>query len=448
MASQFYTSLGQMEADPNKPAADKIIYNPIGSSLDQAAQSKGYANAAAARAAGYSMVDAQAPGSPSGTTTIPTTPTTPNIPIRYPSSETDEYGNLLKGRLTGQKTEAEIQAEERQRIQAQIDSLENYWSNTVLPELQQEGQVRLGQSRAIQGVGGLMGTPMGQAQTEKTKAYTNQLTRAERAKVDAQIASLYDKADSRAIDRAEKQATLLRQDQDAYYSYLSKQQDEARADLETMFAGGITLDDLKSKDPERYKQLLENAGIKDEFMAEAIYNSNAPSAAKKDIKYQTVGDKVVGYYYDDATGGIKTIESEPIAGLSSDGKYKTQVAGGTMLLIPEKFDPNKSIESQIIQYGKTGQFRTATGGGGNKSSTTDKETEDFNKDKEDVVKKLATSKMTWAQAYDTLLGLYGQSNPELFEQLDADEITERGGNPDIDENYIDIILNKQKYYNK
>ena len=37
--------------------------------------------------------------------------------IRYPSSETDEYGNLLKNRMSNIKTDAEIQAEERARIQ-------------------------------------------------------------------------------------------------------------------------------------------------------------------------------------------------------------------------------------------------------------------------------------------------------------------------------------------
>jgi hypothetical protein len=335
--------------------------------------------------------------------------------VRYP---TDEYGELLKSRMSGQKTEAEIQAEERARIQAQIDSLENYWSNTILPELQQEGQVRLGQSRGMQAVSGNLGNPMGGAQTEKTKAYTAQITRAERAKIDAQISSLYGEADKRAIDRADKQATLAREDEDAYFSYLKGQQEESRKDLETIFAGGVTLDDLKA-DPERYKQLLDQAGIKDEFMAEAIYNSNAPSAAKKDIKYQTVGDKVIGYYYDDATGGIKTIESESIPGLTADGKYKTQVAGGTMLLIPEKFDPNKSIESQIIQYGKTGQFRAPTGGGNSDEKDFEKIIKEYNNSVADYIEKVYSDDIDESSAVRALKAKYGEyySEDEIRDSL-------------------------------
>jgi len=308
------------------------------------------------------VADPVAPATPVTTPVDETSDTTSDGATRY-SSELDEYGQLLKERTSGQKSDADIQSEERARIQAQIDTLENYWSQTVLPELQRESQTRLGQSIGLQAAGGLMGSPRGAAQTEKTKQYSAQLTRAERAKIDAKISMLYADADSKALDRAEKQATLLRQDQDAYYSYLSEQQDESKNKLTELFAGGVTLDDLKAKDPEKYKQLLEDAGI-DEFMATALQNSNSPSAAKKDIKYETVGNKVIGYYYDDATDSIKQIESAEIPGLSGGGKYKTQVAGGTMLLIPEKFDPNKSIESQIIQYGATGQFRTPTGGGG------------------------------------------------------------------------------------
>ena len=279
--------------------------------------------------------------------------------IRYPTTEADPYKDLLAKRATtAPKSYEEIQKEERDRIQAQIDAINTQWNTAVLPELQQEAQGRMGQNIALQSAGGLSTSPRGTAQTEKTTAYSSRLQAAERAKVDNQIASLYGNADLRAQDRADKEATLARQDENAYFDYLKNQQTESKNELVDLFKGGIALEDLQT-DPEKYKQLLDNAGI-DDFTATALYNSNAPQQAKKDIKYQTIGNKIVAYYYDETTGELKTTESKPIEDLTQ-GKYKTQITpDGSVLLIPENIDPTKSLDEQIKMYGKEGQFLKPT----------------------------------------------------------------------------------------
>jgi len=229
----------------------------------------------------------------------------PTIPTRYPTTQTDEYGDILKTRSEKTVDPLKIQEEERQRIQAQIDALENYWSSTIMPELQEEATDRLGQSRGLQSAGGLLQSPRGVAMTQGTQKYNTRIQRAERAKIDTQIAGLYDKADQRAIDRADKEATLARQDQDAYFEYLKDNQASSRDDLVTLFAGGISPDELKERDPDRYKQLLENANI-DEFMADSLYNQNAPREKQIEYEYAWKGNSLVAYGQDPSTGEVVT----------------------------------------------------------------------------------------------------------------------------------------------
>lgn len=278
------------------------LKNYQGSSFDQTAKAAGFESAAAARAAGHTLVDVNTPPPSQGATPPPINPT-PDIPTRYPT--TDAYGEILKGRADKSVDPVKIQEEERARIQAQIDAINNYWSSAILPELNQEATGRLGQARGLQATGGLLQSPRGVAMTQGTQLQNTRIQRAERAKIDAQIAGLYDKADQRAIDRADKETTLARQDQDAYFKYLKDNQASAREDLTTLFAGGISPDDLKERDPDKYAQMLVDANM-DEFMADSIYNQNKPKTAQVDYQYAWKGNSLVAYGQDPATGEVVT----------------------------------------------------------------------------------------------------------------------------------------------
>jgi hypothetical protein len=336
----------------------------------------------------------------------------PNVAIRY--GETDEHGNLLASRATATpQTQEQIQAEERNRIQAQIDSLENYWSQNIAPQLQQQGEQRLGETRAMGANVGLLGTPMGQAQSNKTQDYNTAITRAERAKIDAQISGLYAKADEIAIDRAEKQATLLRTDQEAYQNYLKGQTEEARNNLVTIFSSGLSPDELKSKDPDRYKTLLEQSGI-DEFMADALYNTNAPKAKQIDYQYAWKGNNLVAYGQDPTTGKLvqKTYKADDLdlpVGVNPD--FITD-KGNNQMYWYDKDNPETDDNGNLVMKpvkSPTGNTVLGAKAASGETSNEAKLIKEFKAKVSDYIEKIGNADMDEATALKALRASYGDT---------------------------------------
>jgi hypothetical protein len=323
-----------------------------------------------------------------------------SVTIRYPetNSVSDAYGKVLESRTTGVLTDEQIQAQERERIQAQIDALENYWSNTVLPDLQEEAQGRLGQSRAIQAAGGLMSSARGGAITNNTNVQNRKVQQAERTKIDAQISALYDNADTRAIDRAEKQATQLRSDQDAYYSYLGQQQEDAKSDLINIFASGASLEDLKTKNADKYQALLDNAGL-DELQVDALYKANSPYTQGVTYEYKELKSGEVLKLGSDGT-------AETFRGAQLDGDWKLdQLSDGTLIKIDSK-------TGEIQQYGSKGQFAKPKSGGGTKNTDEDEKNyekiiSNFNSAVSDKIEKIDKGDLSEEAAIKSIKARYG-----------------------------------------
>lgn len=79
---------------------------------------------------------------------------------------------------------------------------------------------------------------------------------------------------------------------------------------------------------------------------------------------------------------------------------------------------------------------------GNSDDLTSEE-KTFKKEKDDLIKGLAGGDMDWAEAYDTLVGIY----PETAQPLTPEQREEYGANA-VDETLADVLLNKAKYYNR
>ena len=69
----------------------------------------------------------------------------------------------------------------------------------------------------------------------------------------------------------------------------------------------------------------------------------------------------------------------------------------------------------------------------------------FQKDLNAGITKLAENPGNWGQVYDTLAGVYGRTNPDLVKRLSPAEISAAGGDPAVDQTYLDNLLNKKKY---
>ncbi|MCP5375198.1 MAG: hypothetical protein H6743_03780 [Rickettsiaceae bacterium] len=125
--------------------------------------------------------------------------------------------------------------------------------------------------------------------------------------------------------------------------------------------------------------------------------------------------------------GIKTVQTTDSYGNVRLTSYRITDAGAEVL--------------NQVSLGNVG--KGITGGG-----TTDTEEKAFLADIKDVAEKLANEDWEWASAYNYINTIYGRSNPDLTTPLTPEEVQALGGVPGVDQNRLDIFLNKSQYYNQ
>lgn len=244
------------------------------------------------------------------------------------------------------KTSAYEQA--LKQMQGVIDSIELQYKS-ITDEQTRVGNLALDRNRAIQSKGGLVGSTFGEAQTGQITAQNLRAQKLIQAEKQARIAEVFSQARSNADEKIKAEREEALGNQRAYLDYLAGAQDKARTNVKTLAAGGVSLTELSA---DQYQQLLKDSGL-DEFTFKAFYNSNKPAEAQTKYQYEVQGSKIIAYGVDPSTGKLEMTSTDLPAGAAGGGKYKEQVMpDGTLLLIPENFDPAKPIEGQIIKAGK------------------------------------------------------------------------------------------------
>lgn len=277
--------------------------------------------------------------------------------LRYESPFEKETRARLESAEKNKLTPADeqrIREQERAQVQAQIDAINTMFAGEF-KKAEREGANRLGSITAIQARGNLMGSDFEVAQREKGVEINADIRRGIETRQNLEIQKLFEKVDDRVTKKVEAENTLRKENATGYLKFLEQQQNEAREDIKTLAAGGISLDKL-SKD--QFTNLLKDTGY-DEFTLRAIHNANKKEN-KIDYKFELKNGKVFGYGVDPTDGQLKFIEKEAPAGFATatGGKYSEKVTpDGTMLLIPDTIDPNKPIDQQVIMFGKEGQFK-------------------------------------------------------------------------------------------
>lgn len=266
---------------------------------------------------------------------------------------------------------AAIREEVRRQAQDRIDAI-NAVYETEFAEAALRGSDRLGQQRSITARRGTLGSDFGEAQKEKVKDFNEQEVAAINARKAAEISSVLTGVQNRADALIRAKEEEVRGNAQAYLSYLKGVETDAREDVLNLAKGGAALEEL---DKATLDQLLEETGY-DDFQLKMIWNANTPKD-KIDWQSKVENGQLIVWGVDPKTGE-PTMQVKPIEGAKQDGNYKPQVMpDGTLLFLPEKMDPTKSIDEQVIRYGSQGQFRRVTGGSG---SGTDKKTEQEIKD--------------------------------------------------------------------
>lgn len=281
---------------------------------------------------------------------------------RYGNTAYDnEAGKYYDGLDRTYTPEEENATRERIRLemQSQIDAI-NASYNNLLTEEQQRGENRVGQTRAMNSRGGLLGSSFGASNALKTDQLNAQQERALEGERNMKLQEVFGKISERQREEVESKKKEAKENTESYLTYLAGNVDKSREDIKNLASGGVSLDKLNT---EQYNKLLEASGF-DKLGLEAFYNANKPPEAQIDYKYEINGNKMFAYGFDPVSQKLVTFTQDLPEGfnIGKSAEYTQSFApDGTLILTPKAFDPTKPIKDQLIIGGKYADPKKVTG---------------------------------------------------------------------------------------
>lgn len=282
---------------------------------------------------------------------------TPRFPDFTPNTDINDYYQRLFSESKQPVDEAGIRKQMLDAVQAQLDSINSIYDN-ILANVKIQGTGRLGQQRAISARKGTIGSEMGQAQKTEVETYNTQQEQAVQAERSAKLTSIL----SNAQTRADEKIALERQTRDKkaaeYIDYLKGQKDEAKADIKTLAATGLTLDKISD---DQYIKLLKDSGFQSETEFEAYYNAGLPKNKQVKYEYKELKDGTLLRIGDD--GSYKAIDEFK---LPTSGNWTiTQLDDGTVIA----YDRDQGTEDGKFSFETIGKYAKAKATGTGTSST-------------------------------------------------------------------------------
>ena len=292
---------------------------------------------------------------PGSTTTIDRSAGVPTPDNQY-SSFVDYFKDPLKT-YRDEKKQAE------KDMQSRIDDINVRYDAQVRAE-REAGQQDLGRQRSMNLRAGLGGSDFGAANKAAIRDRTNANVATIDANRDIAVSDAIDKIEALALQRAQVQQQAMSQGFTSLLQYDQFNMEMKQASLESirqLGESGLDMQTIKKRDPQLYNELVVASGL-GEVQAEAVMNHARTQAQKIDYTYQVVGNKVIGYGIDPVTGTLKQVSQELDVEIPKN--YSATFApDGTMMLVPEQFDPSLPPESQVKIVGNYAKPETSSGSG-------------------------------------------------------------------------------------
>ena len=293
-----------------------------------------------------------------GTPTAPVAPTaSTDTPItnRYDMTNTE---GLLSGaereRAFINKEDIARQAEEiaaKQR-QAQIDAINALYAPKYA-KAEDEASREKARARALALRSGQMGSGENPYQVagaeELSKAKLAELDASKQAQIQMAFGS-YDTMRQKETERLLAEKTASAEDKIKYYKDIT---DNAIAAAKQWGAGGITLDELKQKDPQAYQDLKDVGGMSDFDIAAQMAEGNPAINAK--IEYQ---DGVAYIAYVDPATGKLTTQTQQVGPLDTGEEFKS--IDGVGYAMSKDANGKISLRALTGQDSKTTSTKTST----------------------------------------------------------------------------------------
>lgn len=233
---------------------------------------------------------------PQITPQVPPTPAT--TPTTTPPSEIDQYYSGLNRTAPTATDEQSIRDNIAKSMQTRIDAIDAHY-NTLVSQENQNGQDRLGQTRAINARSGLGGSDFGNTNINQTTDLNKKAVAAIEEERNLQKEAIFNNIDQRAQQAIEAKKAEAAGNAQAYIQHLEQSQTQARQDLTTLAQAGTRLESLN---PDQKAALLKQTGY-DPLTFEAVFNANKPKAQQIDYKFEKLADGKVLFYGVDPTDG-------------------------------------------------------------------------------------------------------------------------------------------------
>lgn len=229
--------------------------------------------------------------------------------------------------------EAEIRRRNLADMQAEIDATNALYASK-LARAQQEGSGRLGQSTAIQGRRGLLGSDFGAAQTQVVQGANEDIYSSIDQEKNARIQQIMTQARENAAAEIEKRTAAKTAGVKEYVTYLSGQTTQREANvknlIDSLVNGGIDVNGLPKEGENSIAKLAESYGVTANKLKQDYINAKKAAdtalakqkAADEKASRLTVGEGQRVYQYDPKTGAYSQVAYNPKT-------YAPKAASGT-----------------------------------------------------------------------------------------------------------------------
>jgi murein DD-endopeptidase MepM/ murein hydrolase activator NlpD len=271
------------------------------------------------------------------------------------NSAYDTYGNIIKEDLKPVDEEA-IRERTMKQFQAEIDALDRVYADKRAEE-RIAGEGRLGQSAAIQGRRGLLGSDFGTAQTATVSKYNKGILDSIESELNLKKAAILEKVRTSVADEVAGKTAARRQGAKDYIDYLAKSEERKRKQLTDAVVNVINA--KVEADDDLLKEIATQLGVSLQQI-KAEYNKQK-QAAVKDVKTMVVapGSSI----YDETGKLIGTAPDKP-----TDNKPITQEVGNALLQYDPKSNTWKNIYTsqdkstqKIVNIGGTDYVQNSDG---------------------------------------------------------------------------------------
>lgn len=262
-----------------------------------------------------------------------------DAPTAYDSAASTYFANTDKS----QPDPAAIRQNMLDNVQNQIDQIKNTYTG-IIANANQTGANNLGRTRSIDARSGTLGSDFGAADLKKTQENNDQNIKAIEAERDLKISGILSKVNTDAEAKVETEKNRAAKNSEDYLSYLKTSQDAARQNALGLAKAGMTVDKLTD---DEYNKLIQTTGFTPQELKDYMVLNHPDD---KVLASGTIGNQYYSVTQDPVTGEKKT-DTVKLPFTVPEGYTTQKLDDGTVLFVPSKIDPTKSLDSQVLSYG-------------------------------------------------------------------------------------------------